>query len=277
MKETITESYYNQPKEDSFLYRYITIDKLLDFLFGEKISLVRLNLFEDKLEGISLEHLFFNHKSKNIENDNFSPIPLTINSSERNKLRREREHFQKINFASCWYINNFESVAMWQLYSKPDSVAIKIPYKRLKEELSNESYIIDDEYDVVKYGAISYSRFKDIDNVNKNKFITDKRGFIKDSSFEHEQEFRIIVEDKESGNSNKEGRGIILDEDVDEINNSLETRVKYLKLKNFKELPFEIIFHPESQTWHQDNIRQILTEFNINFKSQESELIETFN
>ena len=40
-----------QPVSGSFLYRYLTIDKLMDFLLNQRIPLTRLNLFEDKLEG----------------------------------------------------------------------------------------------------------------------------------------------------------------------------------------------------------------------------------
>jgi hypothetical protein len=282
MNELKIEPYYNQPNENSFLYRYLTIDKLLDLLLSERISLVRLNLFNDKLEGSSLKHLLLNHFSelakKDMQNQGgtFGIVSLTVNPTERNKQSRQREVFQDTNYASCWYINNYESVAMWQLYSKSDSVAIKIPYEVLNKELLNGNFEINSKYEKLKFGAISYHRFKNIENVEQTKIKTDTPGFIKDSSFEHEREFRIMVENKGSEKKHLESRGILLDEDVVELNNSNEIKVKHLKLNNFKELPFEIIFHPECQKWHKKNIEKIIKQFNIKFNIIDSELTNTF-
>ena len=282
MNELKIEPYYNQPNENSFLYRYLTIDKLLDLLLSERISLLRLNLFEDKLEGSSLKHLHLNHfselakKEMQKQGGTIGSISLTVNPTERNIRSRQRELFQDTNYASCWYISNYESVAMWQLYSKSDSVAIKIPYEVLNRELLNENFEIKGKFEKLRFGAISYHRFKDIANVEKNKTETDIQGFIKDSSFEHEREFRIIVESKDSEPKFLESRGILLDEEVDKLNSSNEIKVKHLKFNNFKELPFEIIFHPECQEWHKKNIEKIINKFNIKFNIVDSELTNTF-
>ncbi len=50
----------------------------------------------------------------------------------------------------------------------------------------------------------------------------------------------------------------------------------HLKFNNFSKLPFEIIFHPQCQTWHKSNIKKVLTAFNINFKTFDSDLTSTF-
>lgn len=282
MNESKLEKYYNQPNKNSFLYRYLTIDKLLDIILSERFSLVRLNLFEDKLEGTTLEHLLLNHRSelnkKIMQNQGgtFSSISLIVNPTNRNKFSRQRESFQDTNYASCWYINNYESVAMWQLYSKPDSVAIKIPYETLHNELMEGNFEINTEYEKLKFGSISYHRFKNIDSIENNRIHSDIQGFIKDSSFEHEQEFRIMIENKDSNKKYLEKRGMLLDEDVEKINNSNDLKIKYLKLKKFRDLPFEIIFHPESQEWHKKNITKIIDQFNLNFNVINSELKNTF-
>ena len=66
----------------------------------------------------------------------------------------------------------------------------------------NGSFEINSKNEKLKFGAISYHRFKDIANVEKNKIETDIQGFIKDLSFEHEREFRIIIENKNSEKKN---------------------------------------------------------------------------
>jgi hypothetical protein len=122
--KTKIEKLQFQPDDDSMLYRYVTIDKLLDFLVNGRLPLVRLNLFEDKLEGVSIDHRMLNYAGDKIA-ENFSDwggelfkaVTLNVNPNKRNSLRRQREIFQKTNFANCWYINDHESVAMWQIYS----------------------------------------------------------------------------------------------------------------------------------------------------------------
>jgi hypothetical protein len=157
------KSFHNLPHADSILYRYVTIDKLIDFLLEARVSLVRLNLFEDKLEGVNLEHLKLNYQSDKIaeqmkENNNtLNYISVNVNPTNRNSFRRKRESFQDANFASCWYVNNHESVAMWQLYSKPDSVAIRIPFKNLVRELSNSNFkLSNNNSKKLSYGCIDY-------------------------------------------------------------------------------------------------------------------------
>ena len=273
---------HNLPSDDAILCRYVTIDKLLDFLLEARISLVKLNLFEDKLEGVNLEHLQLNYKSDKIaeqmknEGNAFEYLGLNINPTKRNLLRRKRETFQDTNYASCWYINNHESVAMWQLYSKPDSVAIRIPFKDLLNELSNYNFNLPNHnYEKLTYGCVDYHQFNNFEKLCNTDLKNDIQGFIKDSSFGHEQEFRIIVEIKEEPKYT-ETRGIIPDEEVDEINEAQNIKVIHLLLPNFKNLPFEIIFHPQSTDWHRRNINKMLEKFDLTFKTSESALKDIF-
>lgn len=276
------ESFHNLPPQDSILYRYVTIDKLIDFLLEARISLVKLNLFEDKLEGVNLEHLRLNYLSDKIskqmqeEDTSLKYISVNINPTGRNLLRRKRETFQDTNYASCWYVNNHESVAMWQLYSKPDSVAIRIQYKDLINELSHLNFNLPNHnYEKMTYGCVDYHQFNDFEKLCNIDLKNDIQGFIKDSSFRHEEEFRIIIEIKEELKY-LEARGIIPDEEVDEINEAQNIKVIHLNFSNFNSLPFEIIFHPQSTAWHRQNINKMLDKFDLKFKTNESALKDIF-
>lgn len=278
------EKLNNLPPNDSFLYRYVTIDKLLDFLSNGRIPLVRLNVFEDKLEGVDINHLLLNYYSDKIAEETaksyggiFKHITHNVNPTRRNELRREREKFQKINYASCWYVNNHESVAMWQLYSRPDSVAIRIPFNNLSNELENYSFELTyNEYEKFRYGTIDYHRFNDHNELLKIEEKENNIGFIKDTSFKHEQEFRIMVEVKFNSRDIPEKKGVILDEQIERLNEKQDVKVLYLSLQNFKNLPFEIIFHPQSFNWHRENITQIINKFGLKFITSESVLKDIF-
>lgn len=274
----------NQPQEDAMLYRYITIDKLFDFLLNEHLPLVRLNIFEDRLEGVSIEHLRLNYISdelaKNIAEwvgGSFKHLMGNVNPTKRNNLKEKRELFQNTNYANCWYINNHESVAMWQLYSGSDSVAIRIPYKSLSNELIKKNFKLSGyNYQNLQFGNISYYKFSD--PVELGKIIIEKEvmGFIKDYSFQHEQEFRLMVQTKPVEHVKELKQPMILDEKIEEINNRMEQRVMYLKLSNFKNLPFEIVFHPRASDWHRKNVMELINKYELTFKTHESSLKDIF-
>ena len=90
-----------------------------------------MNLLSDKIS-----NNFYN------EIPSLNSISLNVNPKSRNNLRRKRDLFQNLNFATCWYINNHESVAMWQLYSNPNSVAIRISHEKLINEIKNSNFKI---------------------------------------------------------------------------------------------------------------------------------------
>lgn len=274
-----------QPVKGTFLYRYMTIEKLLDFLFNERLPLLRLNIFEDRLEGASLKHLLLNLTSKKVAED-INPllgtllegIVYNINPTNRNSLRRDREIFQKTNFANCWYSNNHESVAMWQLYSNPNSVAIRIPYEHFFDVLNNRKFELS-SYDhlSLKFGSVHYYKFNDLDEISKAIVKYDIRGFLKDYSFSHEQEFRIMLEVKEFETKKTERKKFILDEQVDFMNNLKDLKILYFNLLNFKALPFELIFHPQSSGWHRQNIKSLLDKYGLPFQTKDSELKDIFS
>ena len=279
------EPYHKQPADNAFLYRYVTIDKLLDFLFSGRIPLVRLTEFEDKLEGVDIQHLLWNLAGDKIGEELKSQavggilrhITANIFPTKRNNYRRKRQIFQKTNFATCWYESNHESVAMWQLYSKPDSVAIRIPYKVLSTELFNNDFTISHSETVrLRFGSIDYSRFNDIDELSNIVVKDDTQGFIKDASFSHEREFRIMLEIKQKEEKKADASWVMLDEQVERLNSIRDIKVISLNLTKFREMPFEIIFHPQSFDWHRKNIIKIFDKFELKFSSKESALREIF-
>ena len=279
------EPYHKQPADDAFLYRYVTIDKLLDFLFSGRIPLVRLTEFEDRLEGVDIQHLLWNFAGDKIGEELkskavgglFKHITTNVFPTKRNNYRRQRQEFQKTNFATCWYESNHESVAMWQLYSKPDSVAIRIPYNVLSKELSNYDFTLPHSEIVrLRFGSIDYNRFNDLDELSSIVVKQDTQGFIKDSSFAHEREFRIMLEIKPKEEKKVEASWVMLDEQVEKLNGLSDTKVIPLNLTKFKDLPFEIIFHPQSFDWHRKNIKKIIDKFELKYNSTESVLRDIF-
>lgn len=286
MKSSIEiEKLKHLPDGELFLYRYITIDKLIDFLLNKRLPLTRLNLFEDKLEGVTPEHLLLNLASDRISQNtakfvgNFiNQITLNINPTRRNSLKEQRLEFQKYNFASCWFVNNHESVAMWQLYSSPDSIAIKIPVKSLINELESKKFELTGyENKKIRYGSVEYYRFDDIDSLSQLVINEDSQGFLKDKSFSHESEFRIILSKEKSERKKAEKKPMILDEQIDDLNKKIDQKIIYILFENFVNMPFELIFHPQTSGWHKSNVKKTIEKYGIDFPLIDSKLTRIFN
>ena len=92
---------------------------------------------------------------------------------------RDRKH----TFISCWHSNEYESEAMWKLYSvnTRNAVAIQTTAQHLYEALDKDPRI--------NIGKVMYVDF--------NKRFTSINGscWYKRKSFEHEREVRAIIRD----------------------------------------------------------------------------------
>lgn len=274
----------NQPSSTSNLYRYVTIDKLLDFLIKQRLPLTRLNLFEDKLEGVTNNHLLLNitsdiigEKSADWMADTLKQVGMNVKPKNRNSIRKQRAQFQNDNFANCWFVSEHESVAMWQLYSNLDSVAIKIPYNSFISEIHENNFKLNcNDYISLKYGKVNYYRFNNIAELGNSIINENVQGFVKDKSFEHEQEFRLILNKEKTKLSKLNRKESILDEQMDNFRQKLDLKVIYLQLLNFQQMNFEIIFHPKSQIWHRENVENIIKRYELNLKTRKSGLIDIY-
>lgn len=267
------------------LYRYVTIDKLIDFLINARLSFTRLNLFEDKLEGITPEHLALNIVSDRIAKklsaewlgDLADVVTFNMNPTSRNERSRYRKVFQRTNYANCWYINDHESVAMWQLYSRRDSVAIRIPFAALAKEIDSGDFdSSSSRIKTLNYGGVQYIRFNEADVLTEFIVNEEAQGFVKDESYSHEREFRIMLTMEDNEVKKAEPKKFVLDEQVEEMNARLDIRSVNLRFRNFSSMPFEIVFHPQCSEWHRSNISTIIRKLDLGFTAKESALKRMF-
>lgn len=268
-------------EENKYLWRYIDIHKFLSFITTKSIYLTRLDKFEDKREGITLNHLFYKSLKRKLDNHpSLSKISsfVTVDNMgpTMNKIEDDLKIIQRFNFASCWVLcdGNRESVAMWNLYSKPNSIALRIRYSEFKKLFETEKLKDYGLIESVVCGPVQYFDFlhdsKILELLSKESIDPI---FLKDISFEHEKEFRIVIKEKprEIPPINyKEG---ISRKKIEKLHNSMYNYSgKDINLKNFMKYPFEIVFHPKSEDWAKENIKAVVHKFEIPFKIFESEL-----
>jgi len=245
------------PKDDEFLWRYFDIHKFLNLIKQKRFRFTRMDQFEDALEGIPFEtlqkFLYLDSESKlNLASIILDSPTSLIRSSESKLTGRLDEilRIQSSHFVSCWFYEQRESMAMWNLYSNSDGVALKVSFGKLKSLLNPESAKID----IQEYfcGKVQYQNFRNQDPYANDRLSKlGKVSLRKDVSFSHEKEIRFVVK------TNKY-KSQIIGIDTEPI--------------NLKELDLKVVCHPRMVEWKKNNIKQILTDARLSDSFLDSEI-----
>ena len=248
---------------DQFFWRYMDLHRLIYFLNAENIFFSALNSFFDPLEGITEKHLqdkeYLQVLDNQSEEENGLPFKTEEKLDEEKQEIKERfksrlEEIQKTYFASCWYLGVRESLAMWDTYSNKDSVAIKFNPQDLCHciiEACEKTH--DEDFDIMVHGKVEYFKISPFDpNDSEIKNCGHRfKGFLKDLSYKHEEEFRFLV-----------------------IQNNNEKTYTFfeLLLKTLQNLDFSIVTHPQMEPWKHTNICNILKTKGLEHKLVKSEI-----
>lgn len=207
---------------DSQLWRYMSLDKLIDLLDSETLFFTPLSYYTqtDPFEGYpppivleSIKNTFEKqHSTLEIDHQIRENLLETITDEKRRKeyqksLCENREQinelktlprtiFQKLTKSvavNCWHNNNVESEAMWKLYSDGGKgIAIETTTKLLFETIKNSSAEEKIIIGAVKYLDFSDRQLKLIDCYSDGHIIP----LVKRKSFSHEQEVRAFITQK---------------------------------------------------------------------------------
>ena len=212
LDETVVRYYwmkdpFESPDPEDKLWRYMDIAKFISMLNTNSLYFASADSFEDPFEGAkgTLDREskwndyyldFFRYAVKtapgiSTEKCSTEKIEKTskrlLSELEQNGLSTRRSAC-----ISCWHCNDFESEAMWKLYSAnvTNAVAIKTTYNKLYQALGEDPYI-----DIGKVKYIDYS--KQFTAIGFGAY------WYKRKSFEHEHEVRAILR-----NYKNDGTGI---------------------------------------------------------------------
>ena len=233
--------------------RYINIHKLISLITNKTLLFTRLDLLPDPFEGIMTRLIKERYIAK------LTPSKEKINprlSKEfREKALEEKEYIeslyekdapkrQKSQYVNCWFKGDRESMAMWNLYSNKEGVAIKINGRYLVDYLKR---IIEIQPLLMKKykficGNVEYYKLNPVDL--KEKVNIKYSAFKKDVSYEYEHEYRFLIATPLT-NIDKNPSNIKLDLTDNFFHN------------------VEIICHPEMPDWQHQNIINICKDTNI--------------
>ena len=217
------------PEEpDTIVWKYLDLSKFLDLLMSEKLFMSRSDKFEDQYEGTFSEPTFEEIKKLSIDNPDF--------------LNYYKTHREKVAISS-WHINEYESFAMWQIFTQnSEGLAIQSTIGRLQESLNPETNF--NQY----IGEVNYIDYK------KEHIPFDDMFFpflFKRKSFQYEGEVRIITDIGESEIKINEGLKINID---------------------INQLIAKIYIHPKSENWYKNLVIQLVKQLGFDFTIEKSDL-----
>ena len=191
-----TKPEYEEPSPGDMLWRYMDLAKYIDLISRKELYFAAASTFDDIFEGAKgimdnkdeWDDFYLDFFKKAIITAPGQDISKLTDEkirqdSERllNEINKSGEISRNSTYISCWHLNNYESEAMWKLYSKDvtNAIAIQTTSYHLYEALYKDPYI--------SIGKVKY--------VDLNKRFTSINGafWYKRKSFEHEKEVRAII------------------------------------------------------------------------------------
>ncbi len=173
------------PEDDTKIWRYLDLTKLLDILYRQKIYFPRADRLGDPYEG-SYPKTNVDYRNTKLAELVKPDIFLNLNYKDRIKAEGKFNRTWRNYFGiSCWCMSEYESAALWHLYCNTSGgIALQSTIERLKEGLVEEQNHI--YIGKVKY--IDYLNEK-IPEENKMYPLVYKR-----ASYAHEKELRAVVQ-----------------------------------------------------------------------------------
>lgn len=213
---------------DTIIWKYMDLSKFLDILLSGKMFMSRSDKFEDQFEGTFSEPTF--EEIKKISENN--PKFLDYYKSHRENV-----------VISSWHTNQYESFAMWQIFTKNnEGLAIQSTIGRLKEALREEKHT--EQY----IGEVNYIDYK------KELIPFDDAFFpflFKRKSFQYENEIRVI--------SDVTSQNLI-------INDGLKINVDINRMIE------KIYIHPKSENWYKKLVIEVVSKLGFDFEIEKSDL-----
>ena len=212
---------------DTIVWKYLDLSKFLDMLLSQQLFMSRSDKFEDQYEGTFSEPTFEEIKK--------------IAANKPEFLDYYKSHREKVVISS-WHINEYESFAMWQIFTKNnEGLAIQSTIGRLKEALQPENRI--EQY----IGNVNYIDYK-------KEYIPFDDAFFpflfKRKSFQYEREVRIISDVSTKNIS---------------VNDGLKINV------DLSQLIEKIYIHPKSENWYKKLVIELVSKLNFNIEIEKSD------
>lgn len=213
-----------------FLWRYMDYSKYVQLLEQRALYFRAVTKFEDPFEGQyawgESGNAKFIEVQRKLHLSHGAGMPFDLFMAMNMKTLNDMASH---SYASCWHLSGHESEAMWRLYCKTpvEGVLIKTSEELLKKCLTKATE------GKITYGPIKYVRNYWIKHYNPEPEVF----FRKRLSFEHEKEYRAILQNDPYGSGPPQS-GRLVPIDLNEL--IVEVRSSPMAESNFKSRIAEI-------------------------------------
>lgn len=236
MAATTDHPCFKQPADRNIkLWRYMDFTKFVSLISSSELFLCRADLLDDPLEGSFSKA---NLALRPVVYKKLKEGPKPSFDDMFNQMSQLSKWIRQWTYINCWHANEYESAAMWKMYSKSDeAIAIVTTYENLVKVLNKEIYV----------GLVNYIDYEKDWMPEGNSFYP----FIhKRKSFEYESEIRAIIQEIPT-----EAEKIVL---------NTTNEAKGLKVKiDTKLLIKEIYLAPTSKEWYRDLVKEVINKYEL--------------
>ena len=157
------------PPDDTVIWRYVELESLIALLSSSQLHFTRLSDLRDPWEGV--------WPKSAIDAIKAVPHPAVAQG-----FAQMVDFGRATCYVNCWHGSQFESAALWDLYSRAAGFALKSDIRSLKRAFADGPRIF--------IGKVKYIYF---DAPDIALGTTLKYAFHKRKSFSHEQEIRVLL------------------------------------------------------------------------------------
>lgn len=246
---------FRQPENNSCqLWRYMDLAKFVALVQTQSLYFARSDTLGDPFEGSVTK---VNHLAAEIIKEQKTTNPVFAQYADwtdekidqkYQSLAEARARMRETVFINCWHQSDYESAAMWSLYSDSNyAICIRTTYELLMEHLPKQ----------VNLGFVEYIDYEtDIIDPNNlfNAFARKRR------SFEHEKEVRAVV------------WSMISDETGGQEVRSWISQTGMSVPLDVSTVALDVRVHPESPTWFVDVVEGIANQYNLTVEVLQSSL-----
>ena len=174
-------STFNSPNDDATLWRYMDFMKFVSLLDTQSLFFARADKLGDPFEGAPPK---LNADMRAVE---AIELRKQLPDDEASKLIEMRSTTDELRrswtLVNCWHESDYESAAMWRLYSRQhDGIAVRTNFKSLADSFTCSENIFIGKVEYIDY---------DTEYIQEGNAFT--HYLYKRHSFEHEKEVRAIT------------------------------------------------------------------------------------
>jgi hypothetical protein len=256
------------PDIDGKIWQYMELAEFVSMLNRKALFFVKANKLRDPYEGIIPQfNNMIRYKDDKEEREQKQNFPNRhginhVNDTVAQTMVQQFQMYRQLVLINPWHYNEYESAAMWNLYSHENAgIAIQSTTRRLSESFRKNND------DIIWIGQVQYLDFsKDWMTRWTNLF---EAFLTKRKSFEYENEIRAVtclpsdnVSRELLASTATEGSNIFLSQNRTINPKELTDKGKYVSV-DLEVLVEKVYVAPYAESWFEEVVESLLSKYNL--------------